>query len=157
LAYFSQNPCIQQENSSNISFICIGLRFFQEALSSLLITTFSCPTVGSQIVHKPEVYNDYSHWPLLQMDRSRTGQSPYQGPQTNTIKWSVQIGAWVSAVVIGTDGTELWKLDIGHFQDPGGGIDLGEIDVATALAPDGTLYFGHSGGPTPEHIFVIAD
>jgi hypothetical protein len=68
------------------------------------------------------------------MDRSRTGQSPYQGPQTNTIKWSVQIGAWVSAVVIGTDGTELWKLDIGHFQDPGGGIDLGEIDVATALA-----------------------
>jgi hypothetical protein len=32
LAYFSQNPCIQQENSSNISFICIGLRFFQEAL-----------------------------------------------------------------------------------------------------------------------------
>jgi hypothetical protein len=105
LAYFSQNPCIQQENSSNISFICIGLRFFQEA----------------------------------------------------PIKWSVQIGAWVSAVVIGTDGTELWKLDIGHFQDPGGGIDLGEIDVATALAPDGTLYFGHSGGPTPEHIFVIAD
>jgi hypothetical protein len=57
-----------------------------------------------------------------------------RGPQTNTIKWSVQIGAWVSAVVIGTDGTELWKLDIGHFQDPGGGIDLGEIDVATALA-----------------------
>jgi hypothetical protein len=140
-----------------VTFICIGLRFFQEALSSLLITTFSCPTVGSQILHKPEVYNDYSHWPLLQMDRSRTGQSPYQGPQTNTIKWSVQIGAWVSAVVIGTDGTELWKLDIGHFQDPGGGIDLGEIDVATALAPDGTLYFGHSGGPTPEHIFVIAD
>jgi hypothetical protein len=34
LAYFSQNPCIQQENSSNISFICIGLRFFQEALNT---------------------------------------------------------------------------------------------------------------------------
>jgi hypothetical protein len=37
LAYFSQNPCIQQENSSNISFICIGLRFFQEALIKLYV------------------------------------------------------------------------------------------------------------------------
>jgi type I restriction-modification system DNA methylase subunit len=37
LAYFSQNPCIQQENSSNISFICIGLRFFQEALIHAVI------------------------------------------------------------------------------------------------------------------------
>lgn len=44
-------------------------------------------------------------WSGFAYDQARTGQSPYEGPQTNKLKWQFTLPGWGSSVAIGADGT----------------------------------------------------
>jgi len=44
-------------------------------------------------------------WRQFAYDGAKTGQSPYEGPQTNKLKWQFALPGWGSNVVIGADGT----------------------------------------------------
>ena len=92
-----------------------------------------------------------SEWSMAGMDRRNQRQSPYNGPKTNNLLWSYDLGASVvsGSPVIGADGTiyigsenvalvaldpdgnELWSEIIGAW-----------IESAPAIAADGTVYFG---------------
>jgi len=71
-------------------------------------------------------------WPKFQADAGNTGQSPYNGPQTNNAVWNYTTGKYVySAPAIGTDGT----------------IFVGGADKNLyALSPDGTLRWTYATG-----------
>jgi len=55
------------------------------------------------------------------------------------------------------DGTEKWKVDVGH--GPPSDPDLGEVDSPAILDAEGTLFFGHAGGPPiiGYHFYAIRD
>ncbi|MEW5801071.1 MAG: PQQ-binding-like beta-propeller repeat protein [bacterium] len=95
-----------------------------------------------------------SAWPCLGHDVRHTGQSPYLGAQTNTLKWSYQTGSGVwSSPAIGVDGTmyigisygetgEVFALDPNgskkwSYQTIGGGVVS-----SPAIGADGTIYVG---------------
>jgi hypothetical protein len=52
-------------------------------------------------------------WPGFAFDQGRTGQSPYEGPQTNKLKWQFTLPGWGSCVAIGADGTAYVGTDAG--------------------------------------------
>lgn len=56
-------------------------------------------------------------------------------------------------VALSSTGELLWKLDLGRLEVPGFGVVGAEADGAPALGEDGTLYFGHAGGP----LFILAE
>jgi PKD repeat protein len=71
-------------------------------------------------------------WPKLQRDLNNTGQSPYNGPQTNTSIWNYTTGTiGYASPVIGADGT----------------IYVGSYDCKVyAINPDGTLKWTYATG-----------
>ncbi|MBI4713426.1 MAG: PQQ-binding-like beta-propeller repeat protein [Planctomycetes bacterium] len=74
-----------------------------------------------------------SPWPMLHHNPQHTGQSPYVGSTTNTLKWSYTTGAGIlfSSAAIGSDGT----------------IYVGSRDKKLyAINPDGTLKWSYSTG-----------
>ncbi|MCP4689056.1 MAG: PQQ-like beta-propeller repeat protein, partial [Desulfobacterales bacterium] len=113
-------------------------------------------------------------WPGFAYDRGRTGQSPYNGPTGNRLKWRFTISGWGSNVVIGADGTayfgtrsgflfavdnngvERWRFRIRHVKitPPREWPEAEKKEInalgypvsinSTALGPDGTIYFGES-------------
>jgi outer membrane protein assembly factor BamB len=90
-----------------------------------------------------------SPWPIRGGNVRHTGQSPYVGPQTDHLKWSVNVGQYsgVLSLVLDADGN-VYVGTTGDFRalDSHGAFlwDL-SIDAMTrwsspALASDGTLY-----------------
>jgi len=90
-------------------------------------------------------------WPIFHRDRNNTGQSPYNGPQTNTNIWNYTTGVITYASpVIGADGT----IYIGSYGtntlyalNPDGTLKWkyitgGAIDGSAAIGADGTIYIG---------------
>jgi len=90
-------------------------------------------------------------WPKYQRDLNNTGQSPYNGPQTNSTIWNYNTGTirYVSPV-IGADGT----IYIGSYGDkkfyalnPDGTLKWtyntgSKIYDSAAIGKDGTIYIG---------------
>jgi len=77
-----------------------------------------------------------SAWPCRGHDEQHTGQSPYIGAQTNTLKWSLQTGSYVDSIFYALhpeDGSVKWTFETG-----------GLIFSTAALGTDGTIYMGSS-------------
>ncbi|AKB36571.1 cell surface protein [Methanosarcina siciliae C2J] len=88
-------------------------------------------------------------WPKFQYDLANTGQSPYNGPQTNTVLWTSSVGgmnyAGQAIAEDGTiytgggstfyalypNGTTRWSYGVGN-----------SIYSTPAIAEDGTIYVG---------------
>jgi len=89
-------------------------------------------------------------WPIFHRDRNNTGQSPYNGPQTNTNIWNYTTGNInYASPVIGADGT----IYIGSYY-------LGSYGTNTlyALTPDGTLKWKYiTGGAIDGSAAIGAD
>jgi len=94
-----------------------------------------------------------SAWPCRGHDSKRTGQSPYLGVQTNTLKWSYQtVYRGVdnsSSPAIAVDGTVYLGSEDGKVYALGAAGNLkwiyqteGEINSSPAIAADGTVYIG---------------
>jgi len=91
-----------------------------------------------------------SSWPKSGHDLNNTGQSQYNGPQTNATKWNYTTGGRLfTAPVIGSDGT----IYFGNFDknlyalNPNGtqkwNYTTGNLVFsAPAIGDDGTIYFG---------------
>jgi len=90
-------------------------------------------------------------WPKYQGNSQNTGQSPYNGPQTNNLLWTYPTGTInYASPVIGEDGT----IYIGSYGtntlyaiNPDGTLKWsyitgGKIYHSAAIATDGTIYFG---------------
>ncbi|WP_281085414.1 PKD domain-containing protein, partial [Methanosarcina acetivorans] len=114
-----------------------------------------------------------SAWPKYGYDLSNTGQSPYAGPQTNNVIWTLDVGGSYRAVspsigadgiiYVGSqfdhklyalypDGTEKWSYSGStYFSSPtigsNGTIYVGSMDSNLyALNPDGTLKWSFATG-----------
>ncbi len=98
-------------------------------------------------------------WPMFRGNPQHTGQSPYLGAQTDSIKWKYQMTeyqpgtGWASSPVVGadgivyvgsdddyvyalnSDGTLKWKYQTG-----------GSVNSSPALGSDGTIYAGSYDG-----------
>ncbi len=91
-------------------------------------------------------------WPMFHHDIRHTGQSPYLGAQTNTVKWTYTAGDSVrSSPAIGSDGTIYFGAHGGTLYaiDPNGDKKWsfntgGPIQCSPAIASDGTIYVGSS-------------
>jgi outer membrane protein assembly factor BamB len=113
-------------------------------------------------------------WPGFAYDQSRTGQSPYTGPQTNKLKWQFSLPSWGSSVAVGADGTayagtdtgvlfalnadgsEKWRYELPTVQitPPDDWPEAEKEELAkrglqssindVAIGPDGTVYFGQA-------------
>jgi hypothetical protein len=95
-----------------------------------------------------------SPWPVFGHDPQRTGQSQYNGPQTNNVRWSYTTGRRVSSSpAIGADGT----VYVGSYDDklyalgPDGSLKwsytTGDwVESSPAIGADGTLYVGSHDG-----------
>jgi outer membrane protein assembly factor BamB len=95
-----------------------------------------------------------SPWPMLRLDQYHTGRSPFDGPETPTLKWIYEIEGIGSSPAISADGTiylaaldeyvyainpdgsEKWR-----FLRSGGGIP----SSSPAIGVDGTIYVGNDG------------
>jgi PKD repeat protein len=90
-------------------------------------------------------------WPKYMGNSNNTGQSPYNGPQTNNTLWTYNTGTInYASAVIGADGT----IYIGSYGtntlyaiNPDGTLKWsyitgGKIYHSAAIATDGTIYFG---------------
>ncbi|AKB51198.1 cell surface protein [Methanosarcina barkeri str. Wiesmoor] len=90
-------------------------------------------------------------WPKFHRDLNNTGQSPYNGPQTNTTIWNYTTGSInYASPVIGSDGT----IYIGSYGNsklyainPDGTLKWtyntgGKISGSAAIGTDGTIYIG---------------
>lgn len=91
-----------------------------------------------------------SAWPCRGHDARHTGQSPYLGAQTNTLKWSYETGDCVkSSPAVGIDGTTYvgscdYKI---YALDPNGTCKWtyptgGAVKSSPAIGADGTIYVG---------------
>jgi PKD repeat protein len=91
-----------------------------------------------------------SAWPKCHRDLNNTGQSPYNGPQTNTTIWNYPTGAInYASPVIGTDRTIYIGSDNGKVYaiNPDGTLKWtcntgGKILGSAAIGADGTIYIG---------------
>ncbi len=95
-----------------------------------------------------------SAWPGYMHDINHTGQSPYNGPQTNTVQWTYTTGGRImySSPVIGTDGTIYFGSYDKNFYavNPNGTVKWtyptgGSLQGAAAIGADGTIYVGNYG------------
>ncbi|MEW5803499.1 MAG: PQQ-binding-like beta-propeller repeat protein [bacterium] len=90
-----------------------------------------------------------SSWPCWRLDARHTGQSPFDGAQSNTLKWSLQAGGAVySSPAVGAGGT----IYIGSYDyrvyalNPDGGglkwsyLTAGSVFSSPAIGDDGTIY-----------------
>ncbi|MEW6381867.1 MAG: PQQ-binding-like beta-propeller repeat protein [bacterium] len=89
-----------------------------------------------------------SAWPCVGHDAQHTGQSPYRGAQTDTLKWTYQLQSIgiCSSPVIGADGT-VYVVDINKIYaiTPCGGLKWmhqidGYIYSSPTIGADGTVY-----------------
>lgn len=115
-----------------------------------------------------------AQWPGFAYDPGRTGQSPYEGPQTNKLKWQFTLPGWGSSVAIGADGTayvgthagvlfalnrdgsEKWRYELPVIQvtppEDWSEVEKKELTEKglranindVAIGPDGTIYFGQA-------------
>jgi outer membrane protein assembly factor BamB len=98
-------------------------------------------------------------WPNFRGNAQNTGQSPYVGPQTNTIKWAFVTETYVSAspsvdsdgaVYIGCGDSFLYALNGADgtlkWRTPLGGSLGGSVKSSPAIDADGTLYIGGGDG-----------
>ena len=115
-----------------------------------------------------------AQWPGFAYDRGRTGQSPYQGPQANKLKWQFTLPGWGSSVAIGadgtayvgtdagvvfalnTDGSEKWQFELPTIEvtPPDDWSEAEQEELAerglkasindVSIGPDGTIYFGEA-------------
>ena len=91
-----------------------------------------------------------SPWPMIHHDQYHTGRSPYNGPETSTLKWSFSTGNDIIACpaiaadrtiyiasaddylyAINPDGTEKWRFPLGSV-----------TESSPAIGADGTIYVG---------------
>ena len=91
-----------------------------------------------------------SPWPMIHHDQYHTGRSPYNGPETSTLKWSFSTGNDIVACpaiaadrtiyiasndeylyAINPDGTEKWRFSLGEVKES-----------SPAIGADGTIYVG---------------
>lgn len=108
-------------------------------------------------------------WPQFGYDIANAAQSPYTGPQTNTLKWDFQLNGWGNSAVIdangtayvgtnrgtlyaiNTDGSEKWSFQLSAIDDVTGLDDQAYGTISgLALGSDGTIYLGRSLGQTQE-------
>ena len=102
-----------------------------------------------------------SAWPCIGYNARRTGQSPYKGAQTNTLKWTYTTGDYInSSPALGEDGTIYFGgsdeyegefYDKIYALDPNGSLkwsyDTDDIIVSSpAIGADGTIYIGCKNG-----------
>ncbi len=102
-----------------------------------------------------------SAWPCKGYNAKRTGQSPYSGAQTNTLKWNYMTGDFIySSPALGTDGTIYFGgsdeydgqfYDKLYALDPNGNLkwsyDTDDVIVSSpAISADGTIYIGCDDG-----------
>jgi len=102
-----------------------------------------------------------SAWPCKGYNAKRSGQSPYAGAQTNTLKWSYTTGDLIySSPALDKDGTIYFggcDENDGQFYDkiyaldPNGSLkwsyDTDDvIDSSPAISADGTIYIGCYNG-----------
>ncbi|MCZ3371916.1 MULTISPECIES: PQQ-binding-like beta-propeller repeat protein [Methanobacterium] len=122
------------------------VKFKKQAL--ILILTLILGLILCNAVSAAGLAN--SSWPKSGHDLNNTGQSQYNGPQTNATKWNYTTGGRLfTAPVIGSDGT----IYFGNFDknlyalNPNGtqkwNYTTGSlIFSAPAIGDDGTIYFG---------------
>ncbi|ADN35976.1 PKD domain containing protein [Methanolacinia petrolearia DSM 11571] len=97
-----------------------------------------------------------SAWPEFGYDSNNSGQSPYDGPQTATLKWgpvSLGIMTYLGGVAIGSDGvlyvptqSGLFALDPDTHETKWCFSPGPQIDSIPAISSDGTIYVGAVGG-----------
>ena len=115
-----------------------------------------------------------AQWPGFAYDRGRTGQSPYQGPQANKLKWQFTLPGWGSSVAIAadgtayvgtdagvvfalnTDGSEKWQFELPTIEvtPPDDWSEAEQEELAerglkasindVSIGPDGTIYIGEA-------------
>ena len=93
-----------------------------------------------------------SPWPMIHHDQYHTGRSPYNGPETPTLKWSFDTGyeivtspaiaedstIYIDNVdeylyAISPDGSEKWRFSVGDA-----------VESSPAIGFDGTIYVGNN-------------
>lgn len=85
--------------------------------------------------------------PKFHHDNQNTGQSQYNGPSTNTLKWKYNLGNFIeSSPAIGKDGTIYIGRDKLYAIKPDGSkkwtYNTGSIVSCPAIGSDGTIYIG---------------
>jgi outer membrane protein assembly factor BamB len=141
-------------------------KFFYLPYRSLLYSLFLLVLISGTLWHATASTAAISGpakgvWPCTGYDARHTGQSPYPGAQTNTLKWTYQLGAWIyqegdyyySPPVIGADGT----IYIGSAGGTVYAIDLNgglkwsyqtesAIHSSPTIGTDGTIYVATDNG-----------
>jgi len=153
-----------------------GISFSLLILTNVFTHARSLPADQAAVVdnNTVEAKSQVPQWPGFAYDPARTGQSPYEGPQTNKLKWQFTLPAWGSSVVVGADGTayvgthagvlfalnrdgsEKWRFDLTTIEvAPPEDWSEAEKNELTkrglranindvAIGPDGTIYFGQA-------------
>lgn len=85
--------------------------------------------------------------PKFHHDNQNTGQSQYNGPKTNTLKWKFNLGNFIeSSPAIGKDGTIYIGLNKLYAIKPNGlkkwTYNTGTVVSCPAIGSDGTIYIG---------------
>lgn len=90
-------------------------------------------------------------WQMFGHNRKRTGQSPFVGAQTNTVKWEYDVGSTYASPVIAGDGTVYigngWS-DLYAINSSGSLLWKCEIlggSTTAAIGSDGCIYVGTAG------------
>ena len=147
-------------------------------LALTLALASDCPMFAGQApaadIDAVQAQPQSAQWPGFAYDQGRTGQSPYEGPQTNKLKWQFILPGWGSSVAIGADGTAYVGTDAGvlfALNEDGTEkwrFELSTVEVAppddwseaekeelterefrasindVSIGPDGMIYFGEA-------------
>jgi hypothetical protein len=117
---------------------------------TILLLSFGISSILAQIqtdIEWPTLAN--SDWPMIKHDPQFTGRSPYKGPQSPTIIWTVDMPDGIfSGPVIGEGG----NLYFGSY------YQLDSADHFYAYAPDGNLRWDYKSGTNrPPQSGVLID
>lgn len=81
-------------------------------------------------------------WHCAGGNAQRTRRSPYDGPQTDHVKWTCQLGGELSEPVVARNGT----VYVGSFSaDPEDESGMSGKSTLYAVRPDGTVYWKYGG------------